>query len=55
MNFMTSVFAVFFVDAVCAAMHFNQEETFIILMMTTVLYFMAKFIISMIEKWNSVG
>ena len=54
MNFMTSVLAVFVVDFVCGAMQFNQEQTFIVLMMTTILYFMAKFVFSVITKWNSV-
>mgnify|MGYP003348150751 CR=1 FL=1 len=53
MNFWTSVFAVFIVDAVCGAMKFNAEDTFTILITTTVLYFMAQFVLSVLEKWNN--
>jgi low affinity Fe/Cu permease len=55
MNFLTSILAVFVVDAVCAAMKFNQEETFVILIATTVLYFLTQFVLEIIEKWYDVG
>ena len=54
MNFWTSVFAVFIVDAVCGAMKFNAEDTFTILITTTVLYFMAQFLIGVYQKWHGV-
>jgi len=55
MNFWTSILAVFFVYAVCAAMKYNQGQTFVILIATTVLYFLTQFAFGVIKEWKNLG
>ena len=55
MNFWTSMLAVFIADAVMSAMKFSQGEMFFVLILTTAIYFMVQFVLTVANRWDNVG